>query len=169
MFELGFSGSYLPEDVTFLLKLVEMQPTPVEIKESLIQSGRKHYSEMVSAESHPTEEYMQLFRQGFARNRRRLGRDIILLALSILERASQEITLVSLARAGTPIGVILRRTLTIMGRDVKHYSISIIRDRGIDTVALDYILKCGCSPESIIFIDGWTGKGTIALELKNDR
>ena len=164
--KLGFSGSYLPEDVTFLLKPVEMPPTPVEIKESLIQSGRKHYSEMIGAEAPPPEEYMQVFRQAFLRNRRRLGRDIALLARTISEIESQEITLVSLARAGTPIGVILRRALMRMGREVKHYSISIIRDRGIDTVALDYILKCGRDPESIIFIDGWTGKGAIASELE---
>ena len=163
--EVGFSGSYLPEDVTFLLKLVEMQPTPVEIKESLIQSGRKHYSEMIGVERPPSAEYMQVFRQAFRRNRRRLGRDIALLARTIDQRKSQEITLVSLARAGTPIGVILCRTLRGMGRDVKHFSISIIRDRGIDTVALDYLLKCGRDPDSIIFIDGWTGKGAIAWEL----
>ncbi|NJO13417.1 MAG: hypothetical protein HC872_08090, partial [Gammaproteobacteria bacterium] len=49
--------------------------------------------------------------------------------------------------------------------DVAHYSISIIRDRGIDTAALDHI----CSrhdPRSLAFVDGWTGKGTIGAELQ---
>ena len=52
-----------------------------------------------------------------------------------------------------------------MGRQVVHYSLSIIRDRGIDEVALQHILEQGHAPESIVFIDGWTGKGVISREL----
>ncbi len=46
-----------------------------------------------------------------------------------------------------------------------HYSISIIRDRGVDAVALDYILARHKDTD-IVFIDGWTGKGAIAGELR---
>ena len=40
-----------------------------------------------------------------------------------------------------------------------------MRDRGIDAVALRHILGQGHAPESIIFVDGWTGKGVISREL----
>jgi len=46
-----------------------------------------------------------------------------------------------------------------------HYCVSIVRDRGIDAAALRHILAQGHAPESIVFVDGWTGKGVIAREL----
>src|SRR5690606_17580156 len=94
----------------------------------------------------------------------RLAQDIVCLARHLAERPSGCLVLVSLARAGTPIGVLLKRTLARLGRTSIHYSISIIRDRGIDTVALDYILRRH-SAGDVVFIDGWTGKGAIAGEL----
>jgi hypothetical protein len=53
----------------------------------------------------------------------------------------------------------------VYGRASTHYSVSIIRDRGIDQVALAHILAQGHAPESIVFVDGWTGKGVISREL----
>ena len=89
------------------------------------------------------------------------------LAMLIAARRTGAITLVSLARAGTPVGVVLKQLLaTVLQREVVHYSVSIIRDRGIDQVALDHILAAGHAPESIVFIDGWTGKGVISRELE---
>ena len=73
--------------------------------------------------------------------------------------------LVSLARAGTPVGVVLRRALARRGVDAPHYSVSIVRGRGIDRRALEYIIDRH-GPEPIVFIDGWTGKGAIARELR---
>lgn len=70
------------------------------------------------------------------------------------------IALVSFVRAGLPLGVLLRRALVEMGRDARHYGISIIRDRGIDSVALEAIIKAH-GAENIVFVDGWTGKGAI--------
>lgn len=159
----NFSGSYQPDDVTFLLKPIEMKLSLLE--EALIPSGRRHYAEMVSVETPPDAEGLRVFHEALVRNRRRLARDLVQLAHALCKIKPREITLLSLARAGTPIGVILRRVLLLMGREVKHYSISIIRDRGIDTAALDYVLKAGHPPESITFIDGWTGKGAATTEL----
>jgi hypothetical protein len=79
--------------------------------------------------------------------------------------APVEVVLVSLARAGTPVGVLLHRGLKSLGRASAHYSISIIRDRGVDAVALDYILERHQDTD-LVFIDGWTGKGAISSELK---
>lgn len=160
-----FSGSYAEGDVTFLLKPVTMRPTEVSEKERLIQSGARHYSEMISAEEPPDDLYVELFRRAVERNGAKLARDMIHLANHLTAHIDGAMVIVSLARAGTPIGVLLKRTLQRMGRKTHHYSISIIRDRGLDTVAMDYILQRHAA-DAVFFVDGWTGKGAIAAELK---
>ncbi|MDS7769110.1 cysteine protease StiP domain-containing protein, partial [Klebsiella michiganensis] len=54
--------------------------------------------------------------------------------------------------------------LRAMGKRSYHYGISIIRDRGIDAAALDYI-ESRHGTKGIVFVDGWTGKGAITGEL----
>jgi len=160
-----FSGSYHADDVIFLLKPVQMSLTPVAEKERLIQSRTRHYSEMLSPEALPSGEYLRLFHEALARHQRRFARDLMRMARRITELQSGPITLVSLARAGTPIGAMLKRVLQRqLGRSASHYSISLIRDRGIDTVALRFLLRSH-APSSIVFVDGWTGKGVMSREL----
>lgn len=162
----SFSGSYLAEDVKVLLKPIDIEDTPIKEKEHLIQVEKRHYSEMITRESLPSEQYLTLFHQIFAQNHHRLAIDLIILALKICQRKKNEITLISLARAGTPIGVLLKRILDRhFNRVCHHYSISIIRDRGIDANALQHILEQHPDTDSFVFIDGWTGKGVIAEEL----
>ena len=162
-----FSGSYDPADVTFLLKPVALVPTDVAVKEALIQSGQRHYSEMLSPEVPPDEAYIALYRAALARNGARLAQDMASLAAALDARSAsgREIVLASLARAGTPIGILLTRALRRLGRTVVHYSISIIRDRGVDARALAHI-AARHDPADTVFVDGWTGKGTIAAELR---
>jgi hypothetical protein len=159
-----FSGSYDPDDVVFLMRPVALAPTGIAAKERLIQSGARHYSEMVPKESVPGEAYLALYRDALARNGARLARDVTDLAGALAERRPQ-IVIASLARAGTPIGVLLRRSLERMGVDAPHYSLSIIRDRGIDREALRHIAALH-DPRDMVFVDGWTGKGAIAGELR---
>lgn len=73
--------------------------------------------------------------------------------------------IISLARAGTPIGILIKRYL-MQKYDVvvAHYSISIIRGRGIDHNAMEYILRHH-NARDIQFVDGWTGKGAIQRQL----
>jgi len=161
-----FSGSYAIGDVHILLKPIEIKNTPIVEKERLIQGGRYHYSEMITYESLPSDAYLKLFQQIFSQNRLRLATDLITLALKINQYKQGEITLISLARAGTPIGVLLKRILQQrFNRVCHHYSISIIRDRGLDTNALQYIIQQHSNLGGFTFIDGWTGKGVIAEEL----
>jgi hypothetical protein len=160
-----FHGSYLPEDVQFLLKQVALAPTDVETKERLIQSGRAHYSTMLSAEHPPEASYLELFHEALERNGDRFARDVAALARTLAAQAGGEIVLASLARAGTPVGVLLVRALRALGLKSTHYSLSIIRDRGIDTAALDHILARHNAAD-VVFLDGWTGKGSIARELE---
>lgn len=160
------SGSYLPEDVHFLLQPVNIGLTDVLEKERLIQSKQKHYSEMISQEDAPSQTHMQLFERAMTQNGLRMAADVQSLALALEERyQGPTIALVSFVRAGLPLGVLLRRALIDLGRDAHHYGISIVRDRGIDTVALESIIAAH-GAENIVFVDGWTGKGAISGEIK---
>lgn len=135
----------------------------------MIRSGERHYSEMIGPEDAPTRERMKIFRQCLNYNGDRMARDVCILADAIIASTeSKQITLVSIARAGTPIGVLLLRRIRDQYPNVlvAHYSISIIRDWGIDQEALRQIIEKH-PLSSIRFIDGWTGKGTIADELEN--
>ncbi|MEO7688518.1 MAG: cysteine protease StiP family protein [Sphingomonas sp.] len=162
-----FSGSYASDDVTILLKPTEIATVATDEKERLIQSGAKHYSEMLSAEKLPDDRYMALYREALSRNAGRLRGDIATLGRAIAARPStaRECVIVSLARAGTPIGVLLKRALSRLDVTTHHYSISIIRDRGIDRNALRFI-KARHGTGSTVFVDGWTGKGAIKTELR---
>ena len=162
-----FSGSYDREDVVFLLKPSAIEPVDIAAKEALIQSGARHYSEMLSAEKLPDARYMILYAEALARNAGRLRRDIETLAEAIQRRpeTARQCVIVSLARAGTPIGILLKRALARRGVAVHHYSVSIIRGRGIDRNALRRIRE-EHGVATAIFVDGWTGKGAIKGELE---
>lgn len=160
-----FHGSYRPSDVELLLTPIQMPSTPLYEKELLIQSGAKHYSELITREDLPSKRYLDIFHLGLNRHANRLARDAITLAGEILNSRIGSPVLVSLVRAGTPIGAVLRHVLReCFSVDVRHYSLSIIRDRGLDERALAHIVR-NCDPHQIVFIDGWTAKGVIAREL----
>ena len=162
-----FCGSYRPDDVQFLLKRLPLTDfVTVSEKELLIQTGQRHYSEMLSPESLPSAAYLKVYAAAYAANLAKMAADCLMLAALIAARHAGEVTLVSLARAGTPVGVILKHLLEqVFDCPATHYSISIVRDRGIDGVALRHILAQGHAPSSIVFIDGWTGKGVISRQL----
>ena len=161
---LGFHGSYRPQDVTFLLNIDDIEPTPLAEKEYLIQSGKKHYSQMISVEHPPSKEQMRHFQYAFEQGAERLACDVQKIGNSLLSRfKNQPIILVSLVRAGVPLGVLLKHYIEKYQQCV-HYGISIIRDRGIDFAALHAIIDQH-GAENIVFVDGWTGKGAICREL----
>ena len=164
---LGFHGSYRPQDVTFLLQIDDLEPTPLAEKEYLIQSGEKHYSQMISVEQPPSDEQMRHFHYAFEQGADRLASDVQKIANSLRKRfKEQPIILVSLVRAGVPLGVLLKHTIA-KHQPCVHYGISIIRDRGIDKAALEAIIQThGAS--GIVFVDGWTGKGAISRELNHN-
>ncbi|OQW91941.1 MAG: hypothetical protein BWK79_15750 [Beggiatoa sp. IS2] len=161
-----FSGSYLPEDVLFLLKPIDIAQTEIGEREKIRQVQSKHYSEMLPKEFLPSRAYQEAFYHTVTRNKQKLARHIVALAQQLNKK--KDLVLVSLARAGIPIGVLLKRTLRErFQREVPHYTISIILERGIDENALRYILsQQDKQGKDIVFIDGWTGKGNIARELK---
>ncbi|MDR7342414.1 hypothetical protein J2X14_000802 [Pantoea alhagi] len=160
-----FHGSYLASDVQFLLQPIEMEMTPVEEKERLIQSGQKHYSDMLSQEPAPTAAHLELFSKALDAGAERMAREVTALAKGLIAQiAARPIVLVSLVRAGVPLGVMLQRAIAAMGHESYHYGISIIRDRGIDSAALD-VIESRHGTDGIVFVDGWTGKGAITGQL----
>lgn len=161
--------SYDPKDVTFLLTPVEIMPTDVHEKEYLLQSGRVHYSEMISEERRPDVRYMQIYEDALDRHAVRIAMDIVRIGLKIKAEIDQgtlapKLSLCSLVRAGVPYGVLLRRVLVKLNVSVAHYGVSIIRDRGLDPVAMRFVQKDRPDAD-ILFVDGWTGKGAISGEL----
>lgn len=163
----GFSGSYAPHDCQFLLTPLALEPTPTAEKEALIQSGAHHYSEFHTGEAAPDPAYTALFRALTEQHARRIAGDIVALAQHIAGTRLAPLTVVSLVRAGTPIGALLTRALRRHDPFVAHYAISIIRDRGIDTNALRHILRVAGRPAAgLVFLDGWTAKGVIGAELR---
>ncbi|WP_230661173.1 cysteine protease StiP domain-containing protein [Psychrobacter sp. I-STPA10] len=195
-------GSYLPDDVTLLLNIVDKDSianVPVQQKEALIQSGEQHYSDMLTLEQAPSDTHQQLYAQALKQGSERMASDIANLATTLhynfIDKidADNPLVLVSLVRAGLPIGVLLQRAFRMdtdnetddlantdnpdspnnpNNQDSQasyalpsvHYGISIIRDRGLDHVAMQQIFSR--HPNSpIVFVDGWTGKGAIYEEL----
>jgi len=164
-FRSPFSGAYAPGDVQFLLSLVEVDYTPVAEKERLIQRGEKHYSDMLSEEPAPSAAHQTIYRQAMAQFGPRLAGEVAALALGLATQISaRPLVLVSLVRGGVPLGVCLLHALRDLGIEAVHYGVSIIRDRGLDQAALDYIITRHGS-EGAVFVDGWTGKGAISREL----
>ena len=164
---LGFSGSYHHDDVIFLLQKLNLKPTANEEKEQLIQSGKMHYSQMIGNEQAPSKQHLALYEQALEQGAERFAREITELANHLIALINQPIVLVSLVRAGVPLGVCLKHAINDQGKICYHYGISIIRDRGIDKAALEAIIQThGAS--GIVFVDGWTGKGAISRELNHN-
>lgn len=160
-------GSYCPSDVTFLLRDISglVEELDSEQRERAIQRG-VHYSEMLPKEYRPTDAYMRLFEAALATEAKNVARLTGIVAEKILRVRGPKAVLVSLARAGTPAGILMRRyLLEEHGINLPHYSISIIRGKGLDTNAVRWLVE-RFGDRRLLFVDGWTGKGAITKELE---
>ncbi len=160
-------SSYKKEDVTILLKDITgmVLPQPTQERERLIQSG-VHYCEMLPIEYKPSAKYMEAYQEALKHYAKPTAKAVAALAGKVAAKYGDKVVLVSLARAGIPIGILLKRFLqTAFHIQTPHYAISIIRGRGIDDNAMHYILERHCA-EHLLFVDGWIGKGAILGELK---
>ena len=160
-------SSYSENDVILLLKDITgmVKPLPTEERERLIQSGR-HYCEMLPIEYVPTQRYMDIYMEALKSFAKPTADAVGKLAEKIIESKGKNTVLVSLARAGIPIGILLKRYIKFRyDIDITHFSISIIRGKGIDKNAMKYLLN-RYFPDSLLFVDGWIGKGAILNQLK---
>ncbi len=160
-------GSYRPDEVGWLLtdlSAVALE-APTEEREEAIQSGGAHYAESLPVEFQPDESYLAVYRSALASTAGRLAHAVGVVTEQVLRERGPDVVLASLARAGTPVGILLRRWAAVRhGLDLPHYAVSIVRGRGIDRVALDH-LAAYHDPSTVVFVDGWTGKGAINREL----
>ena len=163
-----FSGSYKPEDVIFLLNIdTKLKAVSKEVKENLIKSG-VHYSSLIVKEEFPSTFQESVYFRCL-KEKVFLSQGVLALAHKIVEDSKDSpITLLSLVRAGTPLGVLIYRAIKRIApeKTVFHYGISIIRDYGLDVHAMKYIEENHLG-SSFYFIDGWTGKGTIKKSLED--
>ncbi|MGC5363932.1 phosphoribosyltransferase [Streptomyces sp. DT24] len=160
-------SSYAPQDVGWLLQ--DLSDTeleaPTEEREEAIQGGGAHYAESLPVEYQPTPRYQALFKAALDTSAARVARAVGTVTETVLAERSPGPVLVSLARAGTPVGVLMRRWARHRhGLDLPHYAVSIVRGRGIDANALRW-LAAHHDPADVVFVDGWTGKGAITREL----
>ncbi|MEU6439852.1 phosphoribosyltransferase [Streptomyces sp. NPDC047046] len=160
-------SSYPAEDVGWLLQDLSDTPleAPTEEREEAIQSGGAHYAESLPVEYQPTPAYQRLYHEALEASAARVATAVGTVTETVLAERSRRPVLVSLARAGTPVGVLMRRWARERhGLDVPHYAVSIVRGRGIDANALRW-LAAHHDPRDVVFVDGWTGKGAITREL----
>ncbi|GAA2945781.1 MULTISPECIES: phosphoribosyltransferase [Streptomyces] len=160
-------SSYAADEVGWLLQ--DLSDTtleaPTEEREEAIQSGGAHYAESLPVEYQPTAQYQELFRGALDTSAARIARAVGTVTETVLAERGPRPVLASLARAGTPVGVLMRRwALHRHGIDLPHYAVSIVRGRGIDANALRW-LAAHHDPADVVFVDGWTGKGAITREL----
>ncbi|MBB5925221.1 phosphoribosyltransferase [Streptomyces echinatus] len=160
-------SSYAPEEVGWLLQdlsAVTLE-APTEEREEAIQSGGAHYAESLPVEYQPSEQYQELFHAALDASAARIARAVGVVTETVIAERSPRPVLVSLARAGTPVGILMRRWAGFRhGLDLPHYAVSIVRGRGIDANALRW-LAAHHDPRDVVFVDGWTGKGAISREL----
>jgi len=160
-------SSYAPEEVGWLLQDLSdvTLEAPTEEREEAIQSGGAHYAESLPVEYQPSEQYQELFHTALKASAGRIAQAAGAVTEIVLAERSPRPVLVSLARAGTPVGVLMRRWAQFRhGLDLPHYAVSIVRGRGIDANALRW-LAAHHDPSDVVFVDGWTGKGAITREL----
>lgn len=160
-------SSYDPDEVGWLLQDLSdvTLEAPTEEREEAIQSGGAHYAESLPVEYQPSEQYQELFHAALATSAARLARAVGAVTEIVLTERSPRPVLVSLARAGTPVGILMRRWARYRhGLDLPHYAVSIVRGRGIDANALRWLADRH-DPADVVFVDGWTGKGAITREL----
>ncbi|GGV37885.1 hypothetical protein GCM10010277_24630 [Streptomyces longisporoflavus] len=160
-------SSYAAEDVGWLLQDLSdvTLEAPTEEREEAIQSGGAHYAESLPVEYQPSPQYQELFRAALGTSAARIAQAVGTVTETVLAERSPRPVLVSLARAGTPVGVLMRRWAEHRhGLDLPHYAVSIVRGRGIDANALRW-LAAHHDTADVVFVDGWTGKGAITREL----
>ena len=127
-------SSYIEDDITLLLKDITglVEPLPTKEREKKIQSGT-HYSEMLPLEYRPTDKYIEIYEKALEVFGQSTADAVARVSDLIVQKKGEKAVIVSLARAGSPVGVLIKRYIKAKyGFSCPHYSISIIRDRGID-------------------------------------
>ena len=161
-------GSYAADEVTWLLTDlpdVDLE-APTEEREEAVQSGGAHYAESLPIEYQPSAGYQRLYEAALSASAERLALAVGVVTELVLAERGEGAVLASLARAGTPVGVLMRRWAQhAYGLDLPHRAVSIVRGRGLDQTAMRWLAAHHESAD-VVWVDGWTGKGAISRELE---
>lgn len=105
-------GTYRRDDVTLLLKDItgQIEPLGTQARERKIQSGTPYY-EMLPIEYEPTPAYLHAYQDALARYAGITAEAVGSVARQIWEQKGDRAALVSLARAGTPVGILVKLSL----------------------------------------------------------
>jgi len=158
-------GSYREDDVTILL--TDLSGTCSDGPARSVRRSAPGLPDRIlpPAEYQPSARYLALVRALVARSADRVALACAALAEQILSRRGSGLVMLSIARAGTPVGVLLKRWIRYShGQETPHYSISVARDAGLDLNAVEWLCQRH-DPACLQFVDAWTSKGTIQATL----
>lgn len=160
-------STYLPHQVTCLFSPYAGPLLDLETKEAALRAG-SYYGDMLSQEETPAEVYLDIFDRQSDRLAAALAPSVLRLAdqINAARPGGGPIALLSIARAGTPIGVVLTEVLRQRhNRTVTHYSVSAIHKYGLDRFAMAHVLARH-APSQIVFLDGWISQGRITRTIQ---
>ena len=105
-------SSFQKDDVTVLLKDITgmVEPLGTKEREKNIQNGI-HYSEMLPIEYVPSEQYLKTYYNALELYSSITANAVASVSEKIWNDKGANVVLVSLARAGTPIGILIKRYL----------------------------------------------------------
>lgn len=156
--------SYREGEVTLLLKDLTgiVEPVSMEERERRVAEG-EYVRSIVIKEYEVSKEYRDIVNSYIPKFAKQTARLVANLAEKLYNVKGDDLILVDIVRAGIPIGILVKRYLEkYYNTDIPHYGVSLVK--GLDKEAMEYIVsKHG--KEGILFIDGWTGKGTVAKEI----
>lgn len=159
-------SSYNEEDVTILLNDVtgKVEPVSQEERKKRVEAG-EYVRSVIIKEYEVSERYTDIVISNIEKYLGKTAKAVGVLAEILYQKKKDRLVLVDIARAGLPIGILVKRYLRkYYNVNIPHYSISLVK--GLDPAAMDYIIKKH-GREGIQFIDGWTGKGTVAREIRS--
>lgn len=154
------------DDVILLLTDVTGKVEPVSMKERAERAAKGEFVRSIIIDEYEvSQEYKDIVHKHMDSYIEDMAKYVGILAEQLYQVKGKRLVLVDIVRAGIPIGILVKRYLKeFYDIDVYHYGISLVK--GLDRNAMHYIInKHGT--EGIQFIDGWTGKGTVAKEVRN--
>lgn len=159
-------GSYRPGDVSLLLSDLTgvggIEPGRSGAEPRLAEPAHR----LPLPEYQPSAAYLDLVRALIACSAGRVALLCATLAELMRRRRGPGLVIVSIARAGTPAGVLARRWLRYRhGQEVPHYSVS-IANGAADANAIGWLCRRH-NPASLQFLDAWTSKGTVTTALRS--
>lgn len=158
-------SSYNEDDVMLLLNDMtgKIEPVTQEERKVRVENGEAVRS-IIIKEYEVSDEYTKIVNDNMEPYLQKMANVVGVLAEILYKNKRNDLVLVDIARAGIPIGILLKRYIKqFYNVNIPHYGISLVN--GLDPKAMEYIInKHGTN--GVQFVDGWCGKGRVAKEIK---